>query len=222
MYFERKVADMGEPDSTQSDLIREIALAALHPNKQVSSLMLRKSGLHREVLRGVFQAFKPEIKNLTGWAKLNTFHYRPYWRNPDMSDIDRGEKLTGKWCEELKKLELSDEQAVLLYDGEALRPPAHDYRLFLLRDMRLLYYAGGFHANFVLKPPVCGSVLDVLDALEALYSPETGGLWREEPFVVMMSSFDKALETSVQASQRKATDQAALSGRMKETISSLG
>jgi|GEM_PF-6690892 len=212
---------MGQPASTPEDAIREIALAALNPNKpRITPQLVRESGLHREMLQSIYDALEPEIKNLMGWKPLEEFVHFPSWRNHSTEDEKRGAKLTETWREYLTELELRDLHAILIFDGETLPHPAPDYRLFLLRDGRLLYYAGGFHAGWRAGYPVCGDLMIVLDTLEATYPARS--TFDKEPFVHLAQLLSGTLGMAVKKREDKAAAQKKLHLRIEESISWIG
>lgn len=211
---------MGEPNSMEElDPMTTLALSALSPSDNVSASLLRKSGLHRTVLQSCYDAFKPEIKNLVGWKSLREFGYKGNWTD-DIVSIEKAEELTATWRKVLQSQGLSDEMAVLVYDGEILPAPARDYRLFVLRDGRLLYYAGGFYATRLFRTissPVCGDVLTVLTVLEDTYSSSSVTA-SEEPFVVLMRSFGKCLQDAIAERKRRIGDQEKLQAQIEQLV----
>lgn len=210
---------MGEPNSTDLDVMTAVALGALSPSGKVSASLLRKSGFHRTILQSCYDAFKPEIKNLVGWKPLREFGYNGSWTDEIVS-IEKGEELTATWRKVLQSQSLGDEMAVLVYDGEILPRPARDYRLFVLRDGRLLYYAGGFHAARLFRTissPVCGDVLTVLTVLDDTYS-SSSVTTSEEPFVVLMRSFGKCLQDAIAERKRRIGDQEKLQAQIEQLV----
>jgi hypothetical protein len=218
---------MGQPASTPEEAIREIALAALNPNKvAVTPQLVRESGLHREMLQSIYDALEPEIKNLVGWKPLGEFVYFPDWREHSTEDEKKGEKLTKTWREylssPLQEMELSHLHAIIIFDGERLPVPAPDYRLFLLRDGRLLYYKGGFHAGWSPKPPVCGDLMTILDTLEAVYPARPSSMYDTEPFVLLAKLLSKTLEMAVKKREDRAAAQKKLHQRIQESLGWIG
>ena len=212
---------MGQPASTPEEAIREIALAALNPNKAaVTPQLVRLSGLHREMLQSIYDALKYEIKDLVGWKRLGEFDYTPYWRDRSNDDLKQGEELTKRWRAHLTELKLRDLHAILIFDGEELAAPTPDYRLFLLRDGRLLYYKGGFHAGWSAGPPVCGSLMVVLEKLEELYPARYAH--DKEPFVLLSQLLSKKLGEATQRREKQAAKQGKLHQRIEEGIRFIG
>lgn len=209
---------MGKPNAAEMEILSTIVIAALNPNGKVKAAALRESGLHKAVLQSCYDALKPEIGNLVGWKPLRDYGYSGYRKD---SKAEAGE-LTAKWHTQLMSQNLGDEMAILIYDGETLPPPARDYRLFLLRDGRLLYYYGGFYANrwhTSGSPAICGDVLEVLQALDRTIRP-----WPslgEEPFVVMMKAFSTCLKAAIDKRRRFIDEQEKLNGRIEQLLSRL-
>ena len=217
MFFQRKVAAMGEPDSTTQDKIKEIALAVML-GRRIYASALRESGLHVDFLLQSYEALKPEIQYLTGWQKLARYSYKPYWHNSTTDDTAQAKRFSSAWIDHLGKLELSTEQAVLLYDGESKRAPAPNYRVYLLRDGRLLFYEGGFHASS-RKPPVCGDVLEVLSVMESLSSSWVNR--NEQPYIILVEGFAKLLGDAIIWRKQQIQNQEALQTRMTTALAAL-
>lgn len=208
---------MGEPDSiTTEDIMRQLALGALGPKGTVPTRILRETGLHREFLQSHFQSLQPEIKYLVGWKELREFGYRPPWRDYEIKDQRRGQELTKTWLEILNEHGIADELAVLIFDGELRQMPAPDYRLFVLRDGRMLYYAGGFHAR-ALHKFACGDVLGVLDTLDKSYSNSPHDLARQ-PFLIILQALADAFERAIKDREAKVRTQRALLERLNYAI----
>lgn len=209
---------MGEPDSmTTEDVMRQLALGALGPKGVVSARTLRETGLHREFLKLHFQSLQSEIKNLVGWKELREFKYVPDYR-ADIEQYRRGESLTGTWLEKLNGYGVAEQHAVLIFDGEQRPMPAPDYRLFVLRDGRMLYYAGGFH-GFHYNSFACGGVLDVLDVLDKAYSAGScASSPARQPFIIILEALAKALETAIRDREAKVQKQRALQERLMYAI----
>lgn len=212
---------MGQPASTPEEAIREIALAALHPNKSITPALVRQSGLHREMLQGIFDALEPEIKNLVGWKELREFNYHPAWREYTTDDRKKGEKLTQEWGQKLRAAGLSKVHAIEIFDGERLSAPEPDYRLFLLRDGRLLHYAGGHYARSYDNAPItCGDVLTVMEALEERYPVRSSH--DKEAFERLAELLTKALADAVTSRVKLATEQQALQERIETALTFAG
>jgi hypothetical protein len=113
---------------------------------------------------------------------------------------------------------IADEKAIQIFDGEKMRPPAPDYRLFLLRDGRLLHYAGGFHADGWREPVVsCGHVLTVLEAMGDGYG-SFGSSSRWLSFMIIMDSVNSALEAAIAHRQRTLDEQQALHAQLTQLV----
>lgn len=209
---------MGEPDSMTTDAMRQLALAALGPRGRVSAQNLREMGLHREFLQLHFQALQPEIKNLVGWKALGEYSFTPPWRDRSAEDLRWGTKLTDTWKALLVEHGLTDELAVQMYDGEYRPPPALDYRLFALRDGRLLYYNGGFYARHGRNNFSCGDVSTVLDVLDRNYSNASCSSVSRQPFLVIINSLADAFQRAITDRERKITAQKALEERLRAAI----
>lgn len=209
---------MGEPDSMTTDAVRQLALTALGPRGRVSAQNLREMGLHREFLQLHFQALQPEIKNLVGWKALGEYSYVPPWRDCSREDLRRGTELSDKWRSLLVEHDLTDELAVQMYDGEIRQTPAPDYRLFVLRDARLLYYEGGFHARRWLDNFSCGDVLTVLDVLDRNYSNASCLSVSRQPFLIVINSLADAFKRAITDRERKIAAQKTLEARLREAI----
>ncbi len=211
---------MGEPDSTEIDQMKRLALSALGPKRAVSASLLRETGMHREVLLQFFGALRQEIGDLVGWTPLRDVVYSARWGRRDV--LYKAPKLTNSWLEKLNALDLGDQRAIMLYDGERESLPAHDYRLFLLRDGRLLHYAGGFLAgNFISEAIVCDDILTVLDELEKRYTCGFPGSWQDSrvnPFIVMMSALIGAVDRAILHRERKVKEQKKLQERLRTVI----
>lgn len=208
---------MGKPDdSTELEMLREVASALLHPTKGVPVAPLRNSGLHRVMVANGFESLTPEIKDLAGWKSLQEYSYKmPV--NADREIFEEGEKATARWLEKLREANLSDHMAILLYDGDRTGPvSARRYRLYLLRDGRVLYYEGGINTLSLRPKIVCGGVLDVLDALDASHER-----WRrasDQPFLIMLSAFSRALENAMSNRERKLKAQGAVKKSIDASI----
>ena len=208
---------MGEPDSMSIDAVKELALTALDPKGIVSAQNLREMGLHRAFVQRYFSAIQPEIKHLVGWKGLEEYNYVAYWQNHSVADRTRAAALSETWWDTLAENGLMGQRAVRIYDGEMLRPPAPDYRLFVLRDARLLYYEGGFHARKRNKF-VCGDVTEVLDVLDGNYSNGTFESVTRQPFLIITNSLADALKNAIADRERKAKTQKALEVRLRAAI----
>lgn len=209
---------MGEPNSDQIGLVMQVALGALGPNGKVPARTLRDTGLHREIVRRHMAALSPEIKYLVGWKPLEEYDYPKSWYDSTIEDMKLGKKLTGKWYEALEAQGLSFEKAVMIYDGEQERPPAPDYRLFILRDGRLLYYNGGFHGS--RRPSlVCGEPMSVLDYLDQAHP---GSDYSEPsvvmPFVILLKALEKAFGSAIRDRESKVNHQKALQASLQRAI----
>lgn len=206
---------MGEPDSmTTEDTMKRLALSALGPTGVVSARSLRETGLHREFLQLHLQSLQPEIKDLVGWKKLREFKYIPHYR-AEATERKRGEKLTETWLEVLHEHEIADEHAVLIFDGELRPPPAPDYRLFVLRDGRMLYYAGGFYGSS-WNGFACGDILHVLDVLDKRYLASDS--LARQPFILILQALADALARAIKDREAKVQKQRALEGRLRQVI----
>lgn len=173
--------------------------------------------MHREFLQLHFQALQPEIKNLVGWKPLREFKYVAGPRD-DIEYHKRGKKLTETWLEKLDGYGIAEEQAVLIFDGEQRPMPALDYRLFVLRDGRMLYYAGGFH-GFHYSSFACGDVLDVLDVLDRAYSAGAcGATPAKQPFIIIVQALANAFERAIKDREAKVRTQRALLERLNYAI----
>lgn len=209
---------MGEPDSMTTDAVRRLALDALGPRGRVSAQNLREMGLHREFLQLHFQALQPEIKNLVGWKALGEYSFTPPWRDRSAEDLRRGTRLTDEWKGLLAEHGLADELAVRMYDGESRPAPAPDYRLFVLRDGRLLYYEGGFYARGVREKFSCADALTVLDVLDKNYSNTSCSSVSRQPFLVIINSLADAFKAAIADRERKVAAQKALEARLRAAI----
>lgn len=218
---------MDRLSNSDNDLAIESILAAFDSNGKVPLAALRKSGLHRIVVKNCYDMFTPEIKNLVGWKRLKEFEYTPFWRYVDHLDVKNSKALTSQWLAKLEMQHLSDEYAVLLYDGELELAPAHYYRLFVLQDGRLLWYEGGFYARSIDNREyelVCGDVITVLSALDERY-PNRGyyasiSAYRE-PFVNLLRSFIRALEGAIAYRKSEIAKQEALNERIVSMLDRL-
>jgi hypothetical protein len=142
----------------------------------------------------------------------------PYWRDTTQEDGDKGKKRTAQWLKLLEEAGIADEKAIQIFDGEKMRPPAPDYRLFLLRDGRLLHYAGGFHADGWREPVVsCGHVLTVLEAMGDGYG-SFGSSSRWLSFMIIMDSVNSALEAAIAHRQRTLDEQQALHAQLTQLV----
>lgn len=210
---------MGEPDSmTTEDVIRQLALGALGPRGTVPARTLRETGLHREFLQSHYQSIQSEIKYLVGWKPLREYRYTAHYRSDDM-ERRKCRSLTENWLKVLDEHGVANEHAVQIFDGEMLRPPAPDYRLFVLRDGRLLYYAGGLYGNTFSKYFACGDVLHVLEVLDKRYSAAScASLLVQQPFIVILEALAKALEVAINNRERKVQEQRALQARLTSAL----
>lgn len=217
---------MGEPDSTTDvEVLAQIALAALGPKGKVPAKLLRETGLHREVLRRYMASLQPEIKYLVGWKMLEEYDYPKTWRDSSESDRKKGKQCTGRWYAALEAAELSFEHAVLIYDGELQSMPEPDYRLFVLRDGRLLYYNGGHYSRHSPLFPdrsgiVCGDAVEVLDHLDRVHPGYDGGSIsvNTTPLLIIMKALDRALGIAIDDRERKVDAQKALRETLQRVI----
>ena len=209
---------MGEPDSmTTEDVMRQLALGALGPRGAVSARTLRETGLHREFLQVHFNSLETEFKYLVGWKELREFKYVPDYR-ADSRERQRGETLTEAWLKLLDEHGIAGEYAIQIFDGELRPMPAPDYRLFLLRDGRLLYYAGGFH-GWRMGGFALGGVLKILDTLDRSYSESScAGTPARQPFLIIMNARADALDRAIKDRESKVRKQRALEERLRQVI----
>lgn len=210
---------MGEPDSMSTDdVMKQLALGALGPSGRVPARILRETGLHRELLQLHYQSLRPEIKYLVGWKPLREHSYTAHYR-AEGSERRRAATLTETWLKALDEHELADEHAVQIFDGEQRPMPAPDYRLFVLRDGRMLYYAGGLYGSTWGDCFACGDVLHVLDVLDKRYSAAScATTLARQPFLVILEALAKALEVAIRNRERKVQEQRALQERLTALI----
>lgn len=210
---------MGEPDSNRMDMVTRVAIGALGPDAKVPAKLLRETGLHREMIREHFAALAPEIKYLVGWKQLRDYDYPTRWYDSTEEDRRNGEKMNGRWQSELESSNLGHEMAVLIYDGGYEGPSAPKYRLFLLRDGRLLHYHTGI-PNPARMEFLCGDVMSVLDGLDESYSSNLYGhsLAKDMPFVILLKSFNKALGAAIADREAKVATQKSLQDRLGRAI----
>lgn len=210
----------GAPDGDITALVRAALSPGLH---QISIKELRRTGLHREMLAAFYDAFQPEIQNLTGWNPLASFEYSTRnWSHATTEDVRRSDVLTSKWRQELDTLGLSHAPAILMFDGEVKPPPAPDYRLFLLQDGRIMYYEGGFHARrYQLEPPICSDALTVLDAVDKRYPRPYFSSADTTPFVIMMRALAGTLETAINHHKKQVAARESLLGHLQATVQRL-
>ena len=209
---------MGQPVSTEIDPITQLALSALDPSGKVSANLLVESGMHREVLRQFFEAFQPELKNLVGWKELKEFGYSTaHWSNATTEDAQKAKTQTKGWLEKLEIQKLSTTHAVQIYDGETLPPPAKDYRLFILRDGRLLHYAGGLYGDFDARVTY-GNLVSVLEIMDKRYAVPTWGSPSEQPFIVIMKALSQALESAINSRKNTLKAQESLQENLQRVI----
>lgn len=208
---------MGEPVSTTEEMVREVASAMFHPTKGVPVELLRDSGLHRDMMVQSYALLSPEIKNLTGWKMLSEYDHLQHG-NPPLDVMKKGQRETTLWLERLSEANLSECQAILMYNGEHTAPPAKDYRLFLLRDGQILYYAGGIYSHSVRPEFLCGSALEVLAALDKKY-PNHRFLAGEQPFLVMVRAFSTVLRRAIASREQKLADQKKIQAAIDQLVS---
>lgn len=202
---------MGEPEVATTDpLVASVLQSLLDPQGRVDGLALIKTGLHRTVLQQYFEAISPEIKNLPDWLPLREFSFSPSWRNVTREDERAGSKRTERWRQQLEEAGVADEEAILIFDGERMPAPAPDYRLFVLRDGRLLHYAGGHYVDDFRKRKIsCGDPLAVLEAMGDGYD-SFGLSSRQTSFMIIMDAMNRTLEKSVKHRRKLADDQSQL------------
>ena len=162
------------------------------------------------VLQQYFEAISPEIKNLTGWRPLREFSFSPSWRNVTREDENAGAKRTERWRQQLEEAGVADEKAILIFDGEKPPAPAPNYRLFLLRDGRLVYYTNEpYVSSFREREISCGDPLTVLEAMGDGHS-SFGLSSRQTSFMIIMDAMNRALEKSVEHRRKLVDDQSQL------------
>lgn len=209
---------MGEPEVATEDQSQTLLLQLLSPAGKVEGTELVKVGLHRLVLQQYYDAIQPEIKNLVGWKPLGEFQYPVPYREASSDDVKKARKVNDKWLKLLGEAGLEAERAIQLFDGEVLRMGAPDYRLYLLRDGRLLHYAGGFYGYEYHRHAItCGDPLVVLDAISGggsatMFYPSYLG------FVVIMRSLGEALETAIKQRQKALDEQRGLHSQLAQII----
>lgn len=197
---------MGKPMSNdeKTEMLAGFLREALGPGGSISIRKLREAGLDRDILLQFFVRFKPAIADLVGWRKLSSFYYSGSYR-PEYGEPIYGERLTVRWQERLKAAELSDQMAIQIFDGEAERAPAPDYRLFLLRDGRLLHYAGGFYPQEYTPAITCGDILDVYAALPR--SNHVSSPMLVDPALIIMQALATAVMNAIKYREQKAKSQ---------------
>lgn len=217
-YLAKGSVAMGEPEVATIDNSADLLLSLLSPRGVVDGSKLVKAGLHRLVMRQYFDAIRPEIKNMVGWRPLQEFVYAPHWRETTKEDTQQGEKRTAQWRRLLEEEGIASEMAIQIFDGEKMRQPAPDYRLFLLRDGRLLHYAGGFNAVVWEKPVLSyGEPLAVLDAMGDGYgSFGRSSAWYS--FMIIMGAMNKALETAIRQRERMLDEQRTLHAQLVQLV----
>lgn len=210
---------MGEPDSMSTEkAMRQLALSVLGPSGVVPARTLRETGLHREFLWLHFQSIQPEIKNLVGWKPLREFGYTAHYR-ADSSERGRNATLTEMWLKVVDELGVADEHAVMIYDGEQRPRPAPDYRLFQLRDGRMMYYAGGLYGRAFGDYYLCGDILEVLDLLDKKHSAASCATQTSrQPFLIIVQALADVFAKAIRDRESKVERQKALLGRLNYAI----
>lgn len=208
---------MGEPDSKEIDPMAKVALAALGPSGRVPVQILLDTKLHREIVRQHVEGLEDEIKNLVGWRPLSDYGYPTSWYDSTLADERQGKELNVKWQAALEADSLSEEKAILLFDGETMRAPTPDYRLYILRDGRWLFYNGGFHGRSP-REIVCDDALTVLDYLDNNYRWSTYSGVATASFIIMLSALHKVLGYAISDRKEKIDAQRALQKNLQRAI----
>lgn len=157
------------------------------------------------MLQQYFEAISPEIKNLTGWRPLREFSSLPRGAASRARDEKAGAKRTRRWRQLLEEVGIADEKAILIFDGEKTPAPAPNYRLFLLRDGRLVYHTNEpYVSSFREREISCGDPLTVLEAMGDGHS-SFGLSSRQTSFMIIMDAMNRALERSVGIAESSST-----------------
>lgn len=210
-------------DSTSRDHFGSLIVAALGPQaRRIPIVELRRSGLHADIVAEYFEAFLRQLDGDMGWRPLREFDYSiRSRRNPSPDHVDRAPRLTATWRDWIENLGISEAPAIQLYDGETKQQPAPDFRLYLLKDGRLLHYEGGFYGRAPSGTPILGDVRSVLAGLDKRYARHSFTTAAAEPFVILLTSFADVLKTVIERARRRLAEQEAIIAQLTATMARL-
>jgi len=210
---------MGQPEVLENvDLTTVIAQALLDPAGTVTMQQLYESGLHVGMVQTCFAVLQPSIGDLTGWKELSQYEYSKTGYLYELDDIKRAQAANERWELFLRSNGLDHTMATLIYNGEARPAPAPDYRLYLLRNGRILVFLAGFHAGSHRRGDKNdGMVGSVEEVLAHLGEGEHRSL-ETEPFVIMVKAFSDALQTAIVHREKVLAEQRIAKDRLDKLI----